>query len=290
MSILYTEPYPQNLNPNPIIRSYGKIAADDASQLVTTDTAFMLASVTKPFVAAVVAVLLNTNQIASLDEFICDKVFGGTVDTRCQNPNHAGDLGKITWRDLVTHRASLDTDINRVKDKNGVVREASYAPTGGFGGNAGGGPTCPLTDIENFYEVYMLAGTSKTTTVAKDLETAPGVFIDWYAVGQSQEPVWNAGSPGQTREYSNLAYGYIPVLVQKIVGKSFTDYAKEVLFDKLGMTRTGFFRETLANAGVPIVVPLEPEADYDNLDPKAWKTIDHYWYVYPFIQSTGCSC
>ena len=69
--------------------------------------------------------------------------------------------------------------------------------------------------------------------------------LDWLAT--SPEPDF---APGEKWEYSNTAYLMLALIVEKVSGKEFSEFAKENVFTKAGMQHTNYFN--LAN---PITIP-----------------------------------
>jgi CubicO group peptidase (beta-lactamase class C family) len=69
--------------------------------------------------------------------------------------------------------------------------------------------------------------------------------LAWLA--SSPEPDFK---PGQEWKYSNTAYLMLALIVEKISGKEFSEYAREYVFEKAGMENTNYFN--LAN---PIDIP-----------------------------------
>ena len=74
-------------------RGYGKVSSSASAGDVTADTAFMLASVGKVFVASVIAVLLDQGIISSLDEDICETTSTPWASSNaCRHPDFKGGL------------------------------------------------------------------------------------------------------------------------------------------------------------------------------------------------------
>lgn len=69
--------------------------------------------------------------------------------------------------------------------------------------------------------------------------------LDWLATNPG--PVFK---PGENYEYSNTAYIVLALLVEKVSGKEFSEYAKENVFEKAGMLKTNYY-----NLAEPIVIP-----------------------------------
>jgi CubicO group peptidase (beta-lactamase class C family) len=225
------------------VRGYGKTSGSDpTAENVTADTAFMLASVSKVFTGSAVATLLEQGFISSLDDDICDALPDtwktGNNMAACRNPHFPETI--ITWRMLVTHRSSLMRDVPSVTIEGELVL-ANYGPANFayFSGPAYGNPTCPIDD-NNFYRAMLTPG-SVTTMVG-------GGDIDWYnvtLVATDGVGAWSNSTPGSAWEYSNFAFAYLAPLIEFKTNQSFASYCNDVLFDKLEMSNTAWFREDL---------------------------------------------
>jgi CubicO group peptidase (beta-lactamase class C family) len=219
----------------------------------------MLASVGKVFTAAAVGKLLDQGVIASLDEDICKVFSSSSTTTMCRHPAHSGTT--VTWRMLVTHRSGLPENLPTVTI-NGAEEEATYGPDEhGYGNPICPLPICPLTNVQDFYRAVFTP--NGTTTVG-------GGSIDWY---KEAEGGWVTGVvPGSQFSYSNMAYGYIPALIEKLIvgsgSSSFEQFCQAHLFGPLGMTRTSWFRESLP-AGTSVAVPLDED----------FATLGHYCFI-----------
>jgi len=255
-------------------RGYGKTAASDDSSDVTADTAFMLASVSKVFTGAAVAVLLDQGIIQSLDDNICDVMPDTYSDTACRNPSFPSV--DVTWRMMATHRSSLMPDIDLVTDSMGQNVSASYGPTGGYTEEApaAGNPTCPLLDVQGFYRDIMIDKESETMVGRDGLMVADtNAPLNWYDFADFDGGVWNMDeSPGSYSDYSNFAMGYIAALVEHATGQSFEDFCKAHIFSKLGMSGTSWFRESLPQ-GTEVAVPVYA------LESGGYADVGHYCFI-----------
>lgn len=232
-----------------IIRAYGKTASSCDSEDVTTDTAFMLASVSKPIAGAAVAKMIDQGLI-QLDEDIGNSIPAGYGATNYRNPDHSAT--PVTWRHMVTHRSGLRDEIPEVANAKGVLIQPSYGPKGGYLGKGLG--TCPMTDVRGFYRDYMEAGAPDTQIGRQDLSVYPGGTFDWYTNADGAN-AWSDNAPGADNEYSNFGLGYVAALAEHRTGKAFEDYCFDNLFAPLGMTRTKWFRESLPS-GTRVAVPV----------------------------------
>jgi len=244
---------------------------------VTADTAFHMASVSKVFVGAAIAMLIDQKVIASLDDDICDVLPTDFNLTACQNPYFPDQV--VTWRMLATHRSSLIGDIPYVQDPvTGQNVTAAYGPSGGYDPDipAAGNPTCPLTDVQGFYRDIMLDQESETSVG----RTGDGFDdINWYNVAQDdlEGGVWNPEDPpGSYNDYSNFAVGYIAALVEYATGISLEDYCQSNVFQPLGMTRTSWFMESLPE-GTVTAMPTYVTLDANN-QPQ-WTDVGYYCYI-----------
>lgn len=225
----------------PILRSYGKISANSNADNVTSDTVFMIASVSKVFAGAAVLKLVSQNVI-TLDDDICDVLPDDYKSTACRNPNFPNT--PVTWRMLVTHRSSL---MEGIPDIEGLSPQ--YGPNGAYYGLATGNPSCPLSDVVGFYRDIMIDKETETTVGASF-----SANFNWYDAVNGT--VWEFVEPGTETLYSNFAIGYIAALVEHATGKTFQTYCKENIFDPLGMTNTAWFRRDLPS-GVQETFPID---------------------------------
>lgn len=51
-----------------------------------------------------------------------------------------------------------------------------------------------------------------------------------------------AAEPGERFEYSNMGYSLLSYIIEKVSNKTYNDFVKENIFDKLSMKKTGCFR------------------------------------------------
>jgi len=76
-----------------------------------------------------------------------------------------------------------------------------------------------------------------------DMPDYPYPFLKEYLVpgGNQYSPkVWSDNSPGEAYEYSNIGYGLIGYLIERISGKSLNEFCKENIFIPLEMYNTSF--------------------------------------------------
>lgn len=258
----------QSQSSDPITRAYGKTASSSSSDLITPDTTFLQASVSKVFTAAAVSILIDRN-IIKLDDDICDIVPSNWDRSTCRNPSYPNV--KVTWRMLVTHRSSLREDVPSVRDNNGDLVDPGYGPTGGYAeGTAAGNPSCPLTDVVQFYQDFM-SNKETETTVGSDMKVQGGGSLNWYSVAQANGGAWKGYRPGSRNRYSNFAVGYIAALIELATGASFSDFCRDNLFQPLGMENTAWFKEDLPNA--QHAVPVEHRNNNN------FRDIGHYCFI-----------
>ena len=249
-------------NEAPISRGYGITStATKPATAVTEDTPFMIASVSKVFAGAAIAVLLDQGFIQSLDDSICSALPGHWTDAwkkqACENPHPECTGKKVTWRMLATHRSSLVPGIPDVEDiETGDLVSASYGPENGYDGSAKGNEGCPLDDVTGFYRDIMIDKETETTVGTEGLETNVGTDeneirgkVNWREVALKElgpSGVWNANTcPGGAVDYSNFAIGYIAALVEYVTGDSFDTFVNEEIFDVLNMKNTKWFHGEL---------------------------------------------
>jgi CubicO group peptidase (beta-lactamase class C family) len=204
----------------------------------------MLASVSKVFTASAVTSLINDGMIGSFDADICDVIPSPSWNkkTTCRNPRFPNTA--VTWRMMVTHRSSLLEDIPEVINIDGDEVLPSYGPTGAYEGYADGNPTCPLDDVQQFYQ-DLLTDKETETTVGSTLITEDGESLNWYDAAKAAGGPWYNYRPGAKRRYSNLAAGYLAALVELATGQSFEEYTQQKIFQPLGMSQTSWFRNLL---------------------------------------------
>jgi len=225
-------------------RGYGTVSSDPSAPDVDSDTTFMLASISKVFAASTVAALLDEGLISSLDDDICDAIgssWGGDAGSAaCRHPDFPNTT--VSWRMLVTHRSALIDSVPNVTI-DGVSYVASYGPED-FEGSFGN-PTCPLTEVQDFYRATLTDSFNETTV--------GGGGIDWFV---ETDGGWQAGvEPGSSNKYSDFAFGYIAALVELATGnKTFEEVSQSSIFVPLGMNHTSWFRESLP-AGTETAVP-----------------------------------
>lgn len=248
--------FDKSIMTEPIVRGYGRIAASNTSPLVTKDTTFQLASVSKTFTASAVAVMLDKGIISSLDEDICNALPRSYAKSACRNPRFPSR--KVTWRMLVTHRSSLRPDIPDVRDSRGRWVLPAYGPTGGYWKSypAAGNPSCPLTDVKGFYRDILINKASQTQVGRVGLTVQGGGKLNWFQLAKQRGSMWLTDSPGARRAYSNFAAGYIAALIEHKTGQSFPNFCNQHLFNKLGMSRTAWHTAGLP-AGTRKAVPVK---------------------------------
>ena len=256
---------------SPVTRGYGKVSSDPSSAAVTSDTAFMLASVSKPFAASAVAVLVDTGVIASIDDDICDVIpldYGTQI---CRNPNHP--TVAVTWRMILTHRSSMKRSLPSAKNANGEPISPTYGPSGGYvtDSPAAGNPTCPLEGVVDFYRALLTDDADVQTSVGAGVILQGGDELNWYDLAQSNGGMWHPYKPGAKNNYSNAAYGYLPALIEFATGTSFAELSREHLFGPLGMDHTAWFREDLPQ-GTREALPVEKNG-------QGFLDIGHYCFI-----------
>ena len=262
--------FDKNTMQAPITRGYGQVSSARSSSAVTPDTAFMIASISKPFVASAIAILVDRG-IISLDDDICDVVPENFSDEMCRNPNHPDKV--VTWRMLMTHRSSMKGDLPMVKNQSGDWISPNFGPSNSAYTNNEdtGNPTCPMGGVVDFYRALLTDDPDAETSVGAGVKLQGGDDLNWYKVGDT-EGIWRNYKPGARSEYSNAAYGYLTALVELATDQSFPEFCRENLFGPLGMDTTAWFLEDLP-AGTLKAVPLEIRSN------GGFRDIGHYCYI-----------
>ncbi|CAB9528321.1 beta-lactamase [Seminavis robusta] len=253
---------------DPVIRAYGKISAASNADAVTIDTAFMMASVSKPFAGAALAKMIEQGLIHP-DDDIEAVIPVGYGETNYLNTRHR--TSQVTFRHVATHRSGLRAGIPDVLGTRGKVNP-SYGPTGAYFGTAVGNPSCSMMkDVKGFYRDYMEDGAPDTTVGRADLSVYPGGTFDWYTNADGAN-AWSANAAGATSTYSNFGIGYIAALVEHKTGISFSQYCNTNLFGPLGMTNTKWHRDELPTT-TQQAIPVQSNGDGTYLD------VGHYCFI-----------
>ena len=56
---------------------------------------------------------------------------------------------------------------------------------------------------------------------------------------------WSNDAPGTAFSYSNIGAALLGLLAERISGMNLQDYAKQAIFDKIGMPETSYFLRDL---------------------------------------------
>ncbi|CAB9525967.1 beta-lactamase [Seminavis robusta] len=251
----------------PLLGAYGKVSGSPYAEPVDTDTAFMLASISKPFVGATMAVLIDQGRL-DLDDDICSvlggpTLKGGAINTACRNPFFP--TTNVTWRMLINHRSSIKRS---VPDPDNAT--AVYGPTGEMYPFHVGNPECPIDDTKQFFEDLFVNKPTETTV------GNIGYSVNWYQLAQdAMGGVWSEDyGPGERREYSNIAPAYIAALIERLTGEKFEELSATSVFAPAGMNSTAWFRRDLPNNTLE-AVPLYP---YDEAS-GTWEPWGHYCFA-----------
>ena len=265
--------YDRNKMTFPVVRGYGQVSSVASSANVTPDTVFMLASVSKPFTASAVAVLVDQGIISSIDDDICDVVPAEYSKEMCRNPKYPNI--KVTWRMMITHRSSMKRNIPDTKNQEGKLISPTYGPSGGYISDApaAGNPTCPLGGVVDFYHSLLTDNPDAITEVGAGVKLQGGKDLNWYDLAKSKGGgMWKGYKPGQKGEYSNAAFGYVPAFVELASGKSFPEFCRENLFEPLGMEHTAWFRDDLP-VNTREAIPVE------NNNNGGFQDVGHYCFI-----------
>lgn len=259
--------FDKNTMSAPITRGYGKVSSSASSRDVTADTVFNIASISKPFVASAIAILVDRGILSSIDDDICNVIPAeydyNSQKMMCRNPNHPDKV--ITWRMLMTHRSSMKRSLPDIRNSSGDRVEATSGPAGSYYAGDSGNPTCPLDGVIDFYRALLTNDPNARTSV--------GGGVNWYEAAATDGGVWKTYEPGAGYQYSNAAYGYIPALIELATGESFSDFCRENLFDLLGMDTTAWHRNDLP-PGTLEAVPVRPKKNGSG-----FRDVGHFCYI-----------
>eukprot|EP00536_Pseudo-nitzschia_multiseries_P015614 jgi/Psemu1/69569/estExt_Genemark1.C_9200004 len=264
--------YDMNKMSTPVTRGFGQVSSDSSSASVTPNTTFMLASISKPFTASAVAVLVDKGIISSIDEDICNVLPADYPKQMCRNPKYPN--AKVTWRMLITHRSSMKNNIPGAKNSQGKSVSPSYGPSGGYVSDspAAGNPTCPLEGVVGFYRALLIESSDATTDVGAGVILQGGKALNWYDLAKSKGGMWTGSKPGKRVVYSNSAYGLIAALVELASGQPFPEFCHQNLFDPVGMSHTAWFRRDLP-VGTLEAVPVEKQQN------GGFRDVGHYCFI-----------
>jgi CubicO group peptidase (beta-lactamase class C family) len=89
-----------------------------------------------------------------------------------------------------------------------------------------------------------------------DIPEYPYPYLKEYLLqnGKHFSPnVWSDNAPGEAYEYSNIGYGLIGYLIERLTGKPLNDYCKENIFEPLDMHNSSFRLSdfNISNVAVP---------------------------------------
>jgi len=155
--------------------------------------------------------------------FDLDADVGSFLGFEVRNPHHP--RVPITVRQLLAHRSSI---------KDGPAYEAGYVC----------GPASE--SLEAWLTAFLLPDGKR------------------YAVEENFH-LWAPGTldpPDEPRPYSNVGYGLLSLVLEKIAGISFSEYCASRLFEPLGMSDSGWFLHDVStdkHARLYSLVPEDPE-------------------------------
>jgi len=139
-----------------------------------------------------------------------------------RNPHHP--TIPITTSQLLAHRSSI---------KDGPAYDAGYVCGS------------PSDDLEGWLQAFFLSDEQRGSE-SENFHTWPPGTLD---------------PPEPPRPYSNVGYGLISLLIEKISGMSFADYCRQRIFDPLGMKTTSWFLDDIPaerHASLYSLVPDNP--------------------------------
>ena len=140
-----------------------------------------------------------------------------------RNPHHQD--APMTTRQLLAHRSSI---------MDGPAYEAGYVCG------------CPSEDLETWLKAYLVPGGQ------------------YYSATENFH-MWSPGTeapPEAPRAYSNVGYGLISLLLEKVSGTSFAAYCANRIFCPLGMHATSWFLDDIPperHASLYSLVPDNPD-------------------------------
>ena len=144
---------------------------------------------------------------------------------------------------MITHRSSIKGNIPSAKNRYGESISPTYGPSGGYTSDspAAGNPTCPLGGVKDFYHALLTNDPDAKTDVGAGVTVQGGGTLNWYDLAKSKGGMWKSYKPGQKKEYSNAAYGYLSALIEFASGQSFPDFCHKLFWLPLEcITRRGF--------------------------------------------------
>lgn len=139
--------------------------------------------------------------------------------------------------------------------------------------------TSSIRDGKAYGEGYACGGNSMTLndwiynylTPEGDFYNQKENFEDW--------------SPGSERKYSNIAFGLLGLIVEKVAKQPFNEYCKEYIFKPLGMKNTGWFlNEITINNHVKPYAYVTKENRADVLEKKNFFPEESEFKVGSFVE------
>jgi CubicO group peptidase (beta-lactamase class C family) len=184
----------------------------------TTDTIYLVASITKPFVATALMQLYEQG-LFDLDDDVNDY-----LPFEVRNPNFPDD--PITFRMLLAHQSSYVTrDVESILEPFEPIVEETLKS--GFN-----------------YFIYTLIHIKDAFSGFYDEERSIWIENVMSQDGSLYHPEhWGDYPPGEKFYYSNVAFILLGYLIELLSGESFEDYCMVHIFEPLFMNNTSFYIE-----------------------------------------------
>lgn len=184
------------------IKTYG-YADREAQKLVTEDTLFNIASVSKSFTAWGVMKLVEQGKL-DLDTPVQEYL------TRWQLPESEFDANLVTPRRLLSHTAGISVEGVKGIDPNGPPVNVLDVLNGNL----------PPLDADQLAYVQQWQP-----------EVDPA---------RQRDSATITHQPGESHRYSNLGFTLLELLIEEISGQSFVDFMREQVLQPLGLSASGF--------------------------------------------------
>lgn len=157
--------------------------------------------------------------------FKLDDDINGYLPFSVRNPRFPD--AEITFRQLLTHRSSI---------MDGPAYEKSYAPGD------------PQISLETWLKEYLTPG---------------GKYYDREENFQTWKPGETGEIPAAPRAYTNVGFGLLGYLVERISGRPFSEYTKKGIFEPLEMNETSWYIRDIdtKKQAVPYLYVSAKEAD-----------------------------
>ncbi len=195
-------------------------------QLTDENTVYLLASISKTFLAIIVLQCIERNEIdidQDINYYLCNSHYHNPMidldDKSIKNPHFPDSI--ITIRQLLQHRSSLH-------DNETALCEGSQW-------RIDGNQDYPGNLADYVYQRLCPPSNRHTTDAEKNADTLRGRHYDPY--------IWHTRQrPGEARyHYSNAGFTLLGFIVEVVTGKSLSSLAHQYIFDPLDMKDTEYF-------------------------------------------------